>query len=1787
MDAPPENQKIWLPQRREAIGFSQHSAVLPSHLSEGRKEGRKEGKGSQGYFGTTDSMEPETLCDFVSFSHLRTFLKPSLFPFTGQGLSSFLSLQNCCSGADPGTSCAVGFDRRLPSNPFLRLSTLYTDTLLCSPLGLLTMAGARAVEDKAELASVDAVHFTFYRAEELRKISVKEITRPDIFYTKDLPVPGGLYDPAMGPLDPSNKPGLCRTCGRLSNCPGHFGHIELARVVYNPLLFTNLQALLQIICLQCHKFQTGSELVDRYVSQLEVIIKGDIVGAKDLEEKALQKSILPEGEDESTCEFSDESFPNFEIAKRSTWTSIQYAETLSIFSQLLKKRKKSCNHCGYRNPRISSPIFGWLNKVIRGSDTRANIITSTDISEQSAHSEVDYEGDGGKKIAGLPDEKRIEELRGSQQHLLPTEVSGILKDLWENEPRICHLICDLQQSTLSIAERETGYEMFFLKVVLVTPNQFRPSAKLPDSDCGILEHPHNELMSRVVEANNDFRSQLAANASSSEIVKSWMNLQGCITLLFDSSKAIRRADKGIHGVRQVLERKHGVIRQNMMGKRVNHACRSVISPDPYLAVNQIGIPLCFATKLTYPERVTPWNVKELQLAVLNGKDIHVGATDYREGGCIRKLNSFTDRYSVFKKLPSSRADARLGKGPEADSDTKVVYRHLKDGDIVLVNRQPTLHKSSMMAHVVRVLKGQKTIRMHYANCSTYNADFDGDEMNVHVPQDEVSRAEAMSIVNANKQYNVSTSGDPIRGLIQDHVVSAVLLTNMDTFLTREEYDQLLYGSILPNYAPNSLLGKPRCHKISVIDSSDKIRPLSPAILKPKPLWTGKQVITTVLNYITRGRPPFTIERKGRIPKEYLQDNKGKKSSRKNTSRGEPQEVTLYIHDNELLKGMIDKAQFGKFGIVHTVHELYGADAAGDLLSVFSRLFTMYLQMHGFTCGVADLIIDQESDLERQRILEKCEERSEDVHARFTGVETRNTDPLVLQREVETVVRRNGDSATVSLDRMMCNALNTLTSEVNKTLFPNGLQKPFPNNCLSLMATTGAKGSLVNMSQISSLLGQQELEGKRVPRMVSGKTLPCFPPWDTSSRSGGFISDRFLTGLRPQEYYFHCMAGRDGLVDTAVKTSRSGYLQRCLIKNLESLKVSYDYTVRDVDGSVIQFQYGEDGVDVHKASFLSEFRILSDNRKAVLHRFGDLAKSSELSQSNDYIRDLPCSLSDQVDKFIKLPREEQRCRRNIKHKELLNLMRVKYLTSLADPGESVGILAAQSIGEPATQMTLNTFHLAGRGDMNVTLGIPRLQEILMTASKEIRTPVMKCPLLPDTSREEAERVAAKLRRICVADVVERMEVCTIPFFVKDKRVFTVYKLKMQLFPPESYPPHSDLTPDECLSVISDVFVEAMEDAIQKHLSLLNRIRNINEAEGGKDIEERGADSEAEEEGANGKSGEDGEMDDGDVSDGEGADAEKRRRQERDEMEYEDDLETKETEKREKIDGEYDDGTDNEMGEEEEDYTMGAVETEAEEELVEDNEEKETYEVKRDNKKDKEKKKSKKENDGKVMKEKKKTKKKKRRIHMESNGLDFEVHFRFGQDDPHVLLTEIAQRTAKSIYVRSCKNIERCSVADPETKDGPPTLQTAGVNFDAFWNLEEYLDINRLTTNNIHQMLTTYGVEAARATILQEVSSVFNAYGIGVNKRHLTLIADFMTFDGGYRAMNRIGMGEYCTSPFGKMTFETATKFIVESALRGDIDRIESPSASVCLGQPIKMGTGVFDLFQKLTVGTNSV
>lgn len=335
----------------------------------------------------------------------------------------------------------------------------------------------------------------------------------------------------------------------------------------------------------------------------------------------------------------------------------------------------------------------------------------------------------------------------------------------------------------------------------------------------------------------------------------------------------------------------------------------------------------------------------------------------------------------------------------------------------------------------------------------------------------------------------------------------------------------------------------------------------------------------------------------------------------------------------------------------------------------------------------------------------------------------------------------------------------------------GFVKRFPDNNFSMMTITGAKGSNVNHSQVSVMLGQQELEGKRVPMMISGKTLPCFIPFDPNPRAYGFISDRFLSGLRPQEFFFHCMAGREGLIDTAVKTSRSGYLQRCLMKHLESLKIEYDYTVRDADGSIVQFYYGEDAVDPTKQKFLERFHFLRDNErpfkvKYQLKGLRDLLRTKEIGAFKKSPAAQHQTIMNQFPVGTNLGSISERCYEALHRlggkeggfsENFEPLFLLKYLHSLAPPGEAVGCTAAQAVGEPSTQMTLNTFHLAGHGGVNLTLGIPRLRELLMTSTDKLKTPVMELDFKQPVTKEEAEYYARQLERIKLGGLVAEVEV----------------------------------------------------------------------------------------------------------------------------------------------------------------------------------------------------------------------------------------------------------------------------------------------------------------------------------------------------------------------------------------------------------------------------------------------
>ncbi|KAJ0696338.1 putative DNA-directed RNA polymerase [Helianthus annuus] len=1669
---------------------------------------------------------------------------------------------------------------------------------------------------------VEGVSFSFMTDEEVRKHSVLKVTNPILLDPVGRPMLGGLYDPLLGPIDDQAP---CKSCGQQSfNCPGHCGHIDLVSPVYNPLLFDMLYTILRQTCFFCRHFKARREEVEVCTTKLTMIAQGDVTGAKNYVNVSDSKDIDMEESDGNNVSSSGSQSDGPAQTHNDFWTSVQYIEAKSVLKDFLSKPSKSCHSCECKNPKITKPTFGSFRMEMSVKDAEKNHIkgyqlgSSRDeeellededdkisevinVNEQSEEDRVDTAGTGAS-AASSSKRKNVKKKKSKvpldfmelkkrySGSLLPSRVISIIKDLWENEAGLCSFICDMQQLNGSV---KSNYSMFFIKALLVPPTKFRPAAVAGDS---VMENPQTVLLGKVVQSNDALGKAHISKLEGSKIADRWKDLQQSVNVLFDSKTATNLTLKSANtGICQLLEKKEGIFRQKMMGKRVNYACRSVISPDPYLAVNEIGVPPYFALRLTYPERVTPWNAGKLKDAIINGSNIHPGATHYADKvSTVRLPQSKKMRISISRKLPSSRGTGiQTKKSSDYEFEGKVVYRHLQDGDIVLVNRQPTLHKPSIMAHVVRVLKGEKTLRMHYANCSSYNADFDGDEMNVHLPQDEISRAEAYNIVNANNQYIVPTRGDTVRGLIQDHIVSSVLLTMKDTFLDREDFNQLLYTSGVFAGGGSSQHGK-----VSIVDKACHVEPVFPAVLKPKPLWTGKQVITAILNHLTRGYKPCIVDNKVKIPEQYFQGKEVKQDKNKTNKRlkkelaefdnanlKEADETRLLIWKNELVCGVIDKAQFGKYGLVHTVQELYGPDIAGLLLGAFSRLFTSFLQFHGFTCGLDDLMVAPDCDKEMRMELEG-EDVGEKVHRKFVNLENQKIGTRELQLETEKIIRSNGVTATASLDNLMQTELRDKGSMISKKWLPKGLLKPFPQNCISLMTISGAKGSSVNFQQISFLLGQQELEGKRVPRMVSGKTLPSFSPWDFTSRAGGYIVDRFLTGLRPQEYYFHCMAGREGLVDTAVKTSRSGYLQRCLIKNLESLKVSYDHTVRDADGSIVQFYYGEDGVDVHQTSFLSNLQVLKSNQEIINQ------KLKEPLEFNSYIQELPQGVKDKVKSFK---------HRNENREDLLMLIRQKYLSSLAHPGEPVGVIAGQSVGEPSTQMTLNTFHLAGRGEMNVTLGIPRLQEILMTAAPNIKTPMITCPLLQGRSMEDAERLVEKVKKLSVAEVMQSIEVSKLPLVLINNQPCRVYKLIVKLKKPK----HVSL--QNCQETLRNIFLRALEDTIERHIALLSRINGI------KSVKNSKSDGAGDDDSGSNLDRDDGHEDDQEDDDDDdnekdetaddlGADYNKRKRQNTDSVEYESSEEEDEDGEEEEEEKEASSDLENDGVEGKDDGKTGK---EVESESESDDETNGGGLAKEQEQEDKDMDKAKLKPNEEFV-----TRKFDRSTFVEVKDLSLEVHFRF-TNEPEILLAEVVQKAAKKVYIKGSGKLDQCQPVKysvnvkqvcwnqnhpeikkmnekvknndnkkEENKHVPCALQASGVELPAFWDMEQDLDVDHVYSNNIHTMLNTYGVEAARTSIIMEMQNVFGSYGVEIDYRHLSLIADYMTHSGGYRPMSRFGSISESVSPFHKMSFETASKFIVEAASHSMMDNLETPTARICLGLPVKVGTGSMELMQKL-------
>ncbi|KAI9011347.1 hypothetical protein BC832DRAFT_613569 [Gaertneriomyces semiglobifer] len=1902
---------------------------------------------------------------------------------------------------------------------------------------------------------ITSVAFSFFNSEEIRKLSVKQITNPQLFDNLDHPNKGGLYDPALGPLDKGNSCGTC-SLGYFS-CPGHFGHVDLAAPVYNPITFRLLYKLLQSLCFYCHHLRSSRVVVAHYAAKLRLIYAGLITEAaaldqfitvkglrlsaadkKDKKKSTKTKTVDDEAEEaDEEAEEEDEDEDKMDIdditgpkTEEQTLARIQeYVEQCladageqgvirkaTLVTEALRRLERqfmasiptgNCANCRGASPKFrkegqhkifQKPLSAKQKAQMDARGLRFQKLFGTaDDNEESDYPEPSSKeaqeemrrlaaeaGTGLVELAVSPEVVETEVAVSRDKFLTPLEVQEHFILLWSKEKAIFDLLYGA--TSVETGKRTSSWRMFFMEVVPVTPTRFRPVSKMNDM---LYEHPQNTHLTEVLKANlyiQDLRQQerdtLAAIPDKTgklyqerhaeflrRTVEAWIKLQTSVNYLIDSSKAPLTAGGKLAplGIRQLLEKKEGLFRKHMMGKRVNFAARSVISPDPYIETSEIGIPPVFAQKLTYPEPVTHHNIKELRNAVINGPFKWPGATHVQnEDGNLVNLALYDEagRTAIANQLLTPSIGAGQDDGSFEAHVNKKVLRHLRNGDFLLLNRQPTLHKPSIMAHTARVLPGEKTIRMHYANClagdskvlmadgttmrvdevptgaqvsawaaraqppavpvtvepktthdiggshtvtkgkwyrgtqecltltledgrtlvgtpdhrvlacrpstndesldfanavyvpiselssegskngwrvvcsaadgiraanesveergklnfftlavadvrsvgalpvydlevkdvhnfvangivvhncNTYNADFDGDEMNAHFPQNEIGRAEAMLIARTDKQYLVPTDGGVLRGLIQDHVDAGVDMCSRDTFFTREEYMQLVYTCLRPEGMSGNVIGNGNIEEQIVIGDNGKVVTIAPAMYRPRPRWTGKQVITTVLLNLTASHEPLNLKSKAKIPAKAWGPTA-------------PEEQNVLFMDGHLLTGILDKSQFGASanGLVHAVYEVYGPAYAGKLLSILGRLFTSYLQMVGFSCRMDDLRLTHEGDSLRKELIRNSQKMGREAVMEYVGLVDKTGKPVYKGKQVEAVLKQKlegvlrVDEKMAGLDSAMKARTNKVTSNIISSTVPDKLLKPFPRNNMQVMTVSGAKGSNVNVSQISCLLGQQELEGRRVPTMISGKTLPSFQAFDTSARAGGYITGRFLTGIRPQEYFFHAMAGREGLIDTAVKTSRSGYLQRCLIKPLEGLKVNYDHTVRDSDGSVIQFHYGEDSLDVTKQKTLTKFDFCAINYKALVKRYDPkrLASADIDTESVEKLRkrarkkDIPLKdpvldthspsrvlgavsekFADKLQAYVEsnqdglLKAKKSSGKKHpwsgepISQDRFKLLMNLKYMNSLVEPGEAVGLLAAQSIGEPSTQMTLNTFHFAGFGAKNVTLGIPRLREIIMTASDKIKTPMMRLPLL-EKAKSQGDVLCKQISRLVLAQVMEgitvREQLSSKGEDLMRKKILT---MRLQFWPRTAYEVEHGLTPEDLERVIEKRFVPALERAIVRDLKA--RVRKGDDA----DDEEIGVglgqfDGASTKKAGSGENAEQGNKDAAGLDDEEDAGSD--------------------------VEGEDGDATNAKSAKNRQQHATYDAPDEDDEEIIH-QVDKEMGDADEDEEESKEEEKT-----------------REQRIaggskfvvgykFDEKNARWCEIRMHFPADSKKLLMVALAEQVCQTVIIHEVKRISRCyPLPNESTNDTSVNLGTDGVNLRGMWDFIEQIDVSKIYTNDIAAVLRTYGVEAARAAIMQEVAGVFAVYGINVDPRHLSLIADHMTFEGAYRPFNRMGMNSN-PSPFAQMSFETTTQFLTTATLSGDFDPLENPSARLVLGKVVKGGTGAFEVHQPLS------
>lgn len=1189
-------------------------------------------------------------------------------------------------------------------------------------------------------------------------------------------------------------------------------------------------------------------------------------------------------------------------------------------------------------------------------------------------------------------------------------------------------------------------ENMICQVLPVPPPAVRPSVRQDNNQRA--EDDLTHFLMNIVKFNNDLRSEISKNSSKEKIDQYKGALQHVIITYIDNNISKvpkfqhRSSSRPMKSIKQRWIGKEGRLRGNIMGKRVDRSARSVISVDPNISIDELGVPLKIAMNLAIDEEVNKYNIVRLTNMVRNGPNKYPGAK-----------NVIKMRSEYKGQPPISIWD--LGYGDNAINiplePGDIVQRHLVNGDAVIFNRQPSLHRMSIMCHKVRVFPSD-TFRLNVFACAPYNADFDGDEMNMHVANSLMTQSEISELMVVSKQVITPTRSKPILTIVQDTLIGAYLLTNPETTITRQE----LYNIIMFDKKFNGIIPPP--------DLTNPDR------------WYGRTVYSLILPDIT-----YTDNKSVNIENGKISLLPGKTDD----------------------YGRLSSKNLGSSGIIQAIYNIYGPNGTKSFMDNTQNLITKWMITNSFSIGFGDIIIPKDVINENKKIIDNA---IDDTNQLIKKTQLGKYHP-----NISNTLRN--DQFEAEMMKILKDSAEKVKTNIIKVVSTN-------NNSMYESIESGTKGKPFNLVQIMGLVGQQTVYNIRMKNTYDKRALPHFPKDDYGATSRGFCKNSFAEGLTPVEFYYHAIDGRTGSIDTAVGTAEVGYISRRLIKAMEDIKIEYDQTVRNSNNKIVQFSYGNDNFDPIKLEqipinlieysnskmqeryewlhstewnkYLSvNFKPTVEDKQKLNEELTTIYKLRDIIRQNNRIdvisalrvytpfnpsrliyvankkfgagnskTDLtPIEIIDRVNELMTKLRKlfkqknillEALFYTHMTSKQLilqkvnshsldylLNMIYMKTLGAIVQPGEMVGIVSAQSMGEPSTQLTLNTFHSVGSGGgaVVVTEGVPRFKEIL-DKTKDIKTASMniflKKPL--NKLREEAKKVASNIVYTKLENIISNTSITY------------------------GTPNTEQQTESQNFLEASNVFAEILGVKQPDNLSKWSLLLEFDQ----------------------------------------------------------------ESMLTRKI------------------YMMDIQKA-----IMEFNPN----------------------IDDKI-----------RITYSDDNSKNIYVRFNIIEvDDPINVLRQL-NRELLNLKLRGISGIIKASEMERNTvnysehgdyfQDDEWVINTQGSNLYDIMNLD-YVNTEMTTTNDIIEIMHIFGIEAARALIIEESNKVFSG---DVALRHIQLLADTMTSKGYIMSVNRHGINKSIDKePLSKASFEEVADIIMEAAIFSKVNKMNGTASNIVMGQLVKGGT----------------